>query len=100
MNMQMVRLGGVAQWAPAPYSPRLAQWAVPVAAVPAPADAKVSLIDIDSPLTSFLTAAIASSATGILGHSFGKVHSRWSTVFWSLSALTGFKALIDLSRLK
>lgn len=106
MRMISVPVFGLnAPWSPAPYAPaiqgmtrRLGQ-AAATAAVPVPVP-KPSLIDIDAPLASFLTAMVASTSTAILGHSFGKVHSRWSTVFWLMSGITGFKALVDLSRLR
>ena len=54
---------------------------------------------IDSPLIQFLTDAAAAVSMGMLGASFGKAHSRWSTVFWVASGLAGFKGLYDLSKL-
>lgn len=99
-------LGLNARWSPAPYAPALLGFSrklgqAPVTTTPpAAAPEKPGLFDIDAPLASFLTASIASAGTAILGHSFGKVHSRWSTVFWAVSGIAGFKALIDLSRLK
>lgn len=104
MNQISVPVFGMnARWSPAPYAPALEGFSRKIGqAVPAPAPApsKPSLFDIDAPLAAFLTATVAASSTAILGYSFGKVHSRWSTVFWLLSGVTGFKALIDLSRMK
>lgn len=54
---------------------------------------------IDSPVVQFVTDLAASISTAMLGHSFGKANSRWSTVFWAASAVTGAKGLYDLSRL-
>lgn len=54
---------------------------------------------IDSPVVQFATDLAASVSTGILGYTFGKVNSRWSTVFWMLSGITAFKGFYDLSRL-
>lgn len=99
-----VPLVGISRWAPAPYSPvrrDLGQQAPAPAPAPVPAVVpKPSLLDIDAPLTAFVTDVVATSSTAILGYSFGRAHSRWSTFFWLLSGITGFKALIDLSRLK
>lgn len=99
-------LGLNARWSPAPYAPaivglsrKIGQAAAATAPAPATPE-KPALFDIDAPLAAFLTSAVASTGTAILGHSFGKVHSRWSTVFWAISGITGFKALVDLSRLK
>lgn len=99
-------LGLNARWSPAPYAPALLGFSrklgqAPAATPPAAAaPEKPGLFDIDAPLASFLTSVVASTSTAILGHSFGMAHSRWSTVFWAVSGITGFKALIDLSRLK
>lgn len=98
-------LGLNARWSPAPYAPALLGLTrqlgqTPGGTPPAAAPEKVALFDIDAPLLAFLTAVVASTGTAILGHSFGVAHSRWSTVFWALSGITGFKALIDLSRLR
>lgn len=103
-------LGLNARWSPAPYAPmllglsrKIGQTTVvpPPAAAPtvSPAPAKPSLFDIDAPLASFLMSTVAASSTAILGYTFGRAHSRWSTVFWAASGITGFKALLDLSRL-
>ncbi len=54
---------------------------------------------IDSPVVQFVTDTTAAISTGILGYTFGKTGSRWSTVFWMLTAVTGFKAFYDLSKL-
>lgn len=94
------------RWQPFGYRPAAlgqAQPAVPAPAAPAatvPPPPKMSLLDIDGPLPSFATAVLACSATAILGYGFGTKKSRWSTVFWALSGITGFKALVDLSRLR
>ena len=105
MNQISVPVFGMnARWSPAPYAPALEGFARKLGQTPAapaaPPAANPSLFDIDAPLLSFVTAMVASTSTAILGHSFGRVHSRWSTVFWLMSGVTGFKALIDLSRLK
>jgi len=94
------------RWQPFAYRPAaLGQTPQPSLPAPAPAAAagppsKMSLLDIDGPLPSFATAVLACSATAILGYGFGTKKSRWSTVFWALSGITGFKALVDLSRLR
>lgn len=97
-------IGLNSRWSPAPYAPALLGLARKIGqtpGVPAPAaPEKAALFDIDAPLMAFLTDVVASTGTAILGHSFGMAHSRWSTVFWALSGITGFKALIDLSRLR
>lgn len=103
-------LGLNARWSPAPYAPmlqgfsrKIGQATVVPPPTPAPAAAaaqKPSLFDIDAPLPAFMVGVVASTSTAILGYSFGKVHSRWSTFFWAVSGITGFKALVDLSRLK
>lgn len=54
---------------------------------------------IDGPLISLLTDTAAAISTGMLGYSFGKANSRWSTPFWVASGLSAFKGLYDLSRL-
>jgi hypothetical protein len=108
MNLISVSVLGMnGRWSPAPFGPavqglsrRLAQapGVPPPAAAPAPEPP--SLFDIDGPFISFLSSAAAASSTAILGYSFGKANSRWSTVFWAASGITAFKALADLSRLK
>jgi hypothetical protein len=55
---------------------------------------------IDSPLIQLATDATAAVASGMLGYAFGKHNSRWSTVFWVVSALTGAKGVVDLYRLQ
>jgi hypothetical protein len=54
---------------------------------------------IDSPVIQFATDIAATVSMGMLGSSFGKVNSRWSTPFWVASGLAAFKGLYDLSRL-
>lgn len=94
----------MAQWRPAQVrvvpSPMVGQQAVsnPPGTVLVP----VRPAFIDSPVIQLTTDVAAAVSMGMLGHSFGKVPphgSRWSTVFWVFSALAGFKALYDLSKL-
>lgn len=54
---------------------------------------------IDSPLVQLISSTTAAVSSGMLGYSFGKANSRWSTVFWAVSAITGFVALINLTKL-
>ena len=54
---------------------------------------------IDSPVVQFTTDIAATISMAMLGHSFGKANSRWSTPFWVASGLAAFKGLYDLSRL-
>jgi hypothetical protein len=92
MTPVLVPIVGARQWQPRSYAPsRLAQ------AAPAP---KPGLLDIDGPVVAVASDVTASVATAILGYSFGRAGSRWSTVFWMISGVTGFKALIDLSRFR
>ena len=37
---------------------------------------------------------------GILAYTYGRAKSGWSNFFWVLTALAGFKAMIDMSRIK
>jgi len=81
-------------WHPAPMAQvRLGQTPLPMAPVPQ----KPAFID--SPVVQFTTDMTVAVAGGMLGYAFGKENSRWSTVFWVISGVAGFKALFDGSRL-
>lgn len=84
----------LSQWQPAMMPrPAMSQTPLPMA----PVTQRPAFID--SPLVQFLTDITASVGSGMLGYAFGKENSRWSTVFWVISGITGFKALFDGVRL-
>jgi hypothetical protein len=76
-------------WSPARRLPALGQEKAP---------AKPPIID--SALVAFLTDVAAAAAMGALAVTYGKAKSRWATFFWSGTAVFGFKALIDGSRIR
>lgn len=86
----------IAPWQPAPMLSRRSIGQTPLPMAPA-APARPAFID--SPLVQFATDATLAVSSGMLGYAFGKERSRWSTVFWAISAVAGFKALFDGSRL-
>lgn len=55
---------------------------------------------IDSAMVSFITDLAAAVPAGILAYSFMKAKSGWSNFFWVVAGLAGFKALVDLSRIR
>jgi hypothetical protein len=95
----MVPVVGMRSWRP---QARLSQGA------PAVVPARPGLFDIDGPAAAVAMDLLAAVSTGILGKAFGSIKdssghptpSRWSTVFWVISGITGFKALIDISRFR
>lgn len=84
----------IAPWRPARMSllPSMGQTPLPMTPPPRPAF-------IDSPLAQFITDVTAATASGMLGYAFGKENSRWSTFFWAVASVAGFKALFDGYRL-
>ncbi len=84
----------IVAYRPAPIQ-RMGQTPLPMTA---PAAARLPFID--SPLLQLATDVSASVASGLLGYAFGKDKSRWSTVFWVVSALSGAKGLVDLYRIQ
>lgn len=77
-----------------PWTPYVGQ-----ASPPPPAPAGPSLFSINGPVWALGVdvTIIVSSATLAMG--FGAYRSRWSSVFWGLTAVAGFKAFLDLSRI-
>lgn len=55
---------------------------------------------IDSALVALLVDLGAAVPSGLLAYSFYKKSSSWSNFFWVVSALSSFKAMIDLSRIR
>lgn len=91
-----MRAISIAPWQPVPMVryPSIGQTPLPMAPAAPPKPAF-----IDSPLIQSITDGTAAVASGMLGYAFGKENSRWSTVFWAVSAVATFKLLFDGSRL-
>lgn len=86
-------------WSPAPYTsvsapliPRRPKMGEPSS----PASAAL----IDSAMVSFITDLAAAVPSGIIAYTFMKAGSKWSNFFWVLMGLAGFKAMVDLSRIR
>lgn len=95
-----MRTIAIVPWRPATMSrASIGQTPLPMAPAAAPAATPPRPAFIDSPLVQFVTDATAAVASGMLGYAFGRENSRWSTVFWSLSAVATFKLLFDGNRL-
>jgi hypothetical protein len=94
----------IVAYRPVPLQPRMGQSPLPMTP---PASTRLPFID--SPILQLATDVSASVASGLLGYAFGRTKdadgnprkpSRWSTVFWVVSALTGAKGLVDLYRMQ
>lgn len=88
-----------APWRPAQVrlAPTLGQTAV--SSPPGTMIVPVKPAFIDSPVVQLMTDVAAALSMGMLGNSFGRANSRWSTPFWVASGLAAFKGLYDLSKL-
>lgn len=83
--------------APLPWAPiGIGQAKLPVAS---PAPEKPSIFDIDGPVLAIAADGLVVTSSAMLAHAFGRVDSRWASVFWGVTAVMGFKSLLDLSRL-
>lgn len=93
MNLTPVRI--VQPWrAPAWAPARMAQ------AAPAPsAPVQVSLWSLDGPIWAVATDIVVVTTAVMLSQGYGHYHSRWSSVFWGVAAIAGFKTALDLSRI-
>lgn len=86
----------IVPWQPAPPAPYRTMGQTPLPMAPA---APPRPAFIDSPVVQFVTDTTLAVSSGMLGYAFGKENSRWSTFFWAVSAIAGFKAIFDGSRL-
>jgi hypothetical protein len=83
-------------WAPAPFmAPSIGQPMPSPIVTPPPKPAF-----IDSALMAFMVDAAAATATGMIAYTYGKAGSKWAAFWWSVMAVTGFKGLADLSRIR
>lgn len=87
----------IVPWQPAKRSFSVGQLVAPPQAMVPAVPPRAAFID--SPLVQSVTDATAAVASGMLGYAFGKENSRWSSVFWAVSAVATFKLLFDGSRL-
>jgi len=88
-------------WSPAPYTsqsapliPRRPQMGVGTDTTGTPK------AFIDSAMVSFITDLAAAVPAGILAYTYMRAKSGWSNFFWVIAGLAGFKAMIDLSRIR
>jgi hypothetical protein len=88
-------------WSPLPYTSNSAPLIPRRPGMGDSADASGnSKAFIDSAMVSFITDLAAAVPAGILAYTYGKAKSGWSNFFWVIAGLAGFKAMIDLSRIR
>lgn len=97
MILRPVPLVPRAGWRPAPIGP--SRHVGQAAPTPVPAVAQPSLFGIDGPLWAVMTDGVVVVSGAMLASGFGAAGSRYSSLFWGITAVAGFKTLLDLSRL-
>jgi hypothetical protein len=96
MNLTPVRIVQHGSWRQKAWAPAFMAQASPA---PLPAPTQAPLWSLDGPIWAVVTDATLVTSSITLAITFGIKNSRWSSVFWGLAALSGFKTFLDLSRI-
>lgn len=95
MTLTQVRIVQHGAWRPSAWAPAFMAQATPAPKAPAPA----ALWSLDGPVWAAVTDVVVVTAAVTLARPFGNIQSRWSSVFWGLAAIAGFKTALDISRI-
>lgn len=98
MTLTPVRIVQRGSWRPQAWAPAFMAQTSP-SPVPPAAPVQAPLWSLDGPIFAVVGDVVVVTAAIMLARPYGHFHSRWSSVFWGLAAIAGFKTALDLSRI-